>query len=260
MNNAERNAVKMVAKLSPWLAPVPSAWFVARSSVAHLAVPLLVGLVVAAIVETLGIATVHTALWLSDWNAHKRKSDPSAPTPVAVALMGVYLAATVGLTVVLEVAPGLATYAPAMFPALAVVGAVNLVLIAQQERRESALAEEREARKTAQRERTGRRARAHKNASSAVHTMRTGGAPGSAQSGAQNGVLGAINDGRRARREALLDALESALRDDPEMQPTELGRMLGVHRNTIYTYKSELEAAGRLPRNGGEGSDGAEGR
>ena len=86
MNNLEKNAVRVVAKLAPWLAPLPSAYFVARSAMIHLALPLPVAIVVAAIIETLGLATVHTALWAYDWNAHKRKTDPTAPTGLAVAL------------------------------------------------------------------------------------------------------------------------------------------------------------------------------
>lgn len=136
MNPIEKNAVKIVAKIAPWLAPFPSAFFVARSAVAHLDVPLLMAVVIAGIVETLGLASVHTWLWLSDWNSTKRKNDPAAPVNVAVSLGITYLVATVSLTVVLEVAPGLATYAPILFPVLAVVGAVNLALISQQEQKE----------------------------------------------------------------------------------------------------------------------------
>ena len=128
----ERGAVKFVAKLSPWLAPIPSAFFVGRSSITHLALPWPVAVIVAAIVETLGLATVHTALWLSDWNHTKRKIDPTAPTVIALALGAVYIVTTLGLIVALEVWPGLSTYAPAMFPLLAVVGTVNLALIANQ--------------------------------------------------------------------------------------------------------------------------------
>ena len=105
MNNVEKNAVKIVAKLAPWLAPFPSAYFVARSAMVHLALPLPVAVVVAAIIETLGLATVHTALWAYDWNAHKRKTDPDAPVGLAIVLGAVYVAATLGLVVFLEVWP-----------------------------------------------------------------------------------------------------------------------------------------------------------
>ena len=97
----ERSAVELVARSAPWLAPVPSAFFVARSGMEHLALPLVVAVTAAAIIETLGLATVHTALWLSEWNQVKRKSDPRAPTWLAVALVGAYLATTLGLVVAL---------------------------------------------------------------------------------------------------------------------------------------------------------------
>ena len=139
MHNLEKNVIKLVAKVSPWLAPLPSAYFVARSAMVHLELPLPVAVIVAAIIETLGLATVHTALWAYDWNAYKRKSDPSAPMGLAIALGTVYVVATLGLVVFLEVWPFLAAYAPALFPALAVVGALNLAMISRQEQREAAV-------------------------------------------------------------------------------------------------------------------------
>lgn len=42
--------------------------------------------------------------------------------PLSVALGGVFVVATLGLAVFLGVWPALATYAPAIFPALALVG------------------------------------------------------------------------------------------------------------------------------------------
>ena len=47
MNAIEKNAVKIVAKIAPWLAPFPSAYFVARSAVVHLALPIPVAVIVA---------------------------------------------------------------------------------------------------------------------------------------------------------------------------------------------------------------------
>ena len=63
MNAIEKNLVKLVAKASPWLAPLPSAYFVGRSAMAYLSLPLPVAVVAALIIETLGLSTVHTALW-----------------------------------------------------------------------------------------------------------------------------------------------------------------------------------------------------
>ena len=149
MNNVEKNAIRIVAKLSPWLAPLPSAFFVARSALEHLDLPLLMAVIVAAIIETLGLATVHTALWAHDWNTHKRKTDPKAPIGLSIALGAVYVVATLGLVVFLEVWPSLSTYAPALFPALAVVGALNLAMISRQEQREATVKTEKAERKAA---------------------------------------------------------------------------------------------------------------
>lgn len=206
MNSLEKNVVKLVAKTAPWLAPFPSAYFVARASMEHLALPLAVAIVVAAIIETLGLSTVHTALWLSDWNGNKRKTDPGAPILLAVILGAVYVVATVGLTIVLEVVPSLATYAPALFPALAVVGAVNLALIAQQERREAMVKADKAERK-AKRKEAGTRA--------------------------EPVPVAVLVDGTRGRALAILTAT-------PGISGSELGRMVGRSERMGRKLRAEL--------------------
>ena len=241
MNQVEKNLVKLVAKLAPWLAPFPSAYFVARSGMAHLALPLPVAIVVAAIVETLGLSAVHSALWLADWNASKRKTDPHAPVVVAVALGAVYLVATLGLVVFLEVWPALSTYAPALFPALAVVGGVNLALISQQERREAAVQVERAERKAAR-----QAARPKDNVRASRQTSRA-----ASNTGILDAQMDALRQGRKSKRDARLDALLTFYLDNPEAGPTEASQAIGVARQTIYNYLEELEAAGRVARNDG---------
>lgn len=238
MNRLEKNAVRIVAKLSPWLAPLPSAYFVARSAITHLALPLPVAVVVALIIETLGLATVHTALWAHDWNTHRRKTDPSAPLGLCIALGGVYVVATLGLVVFLEVWPLLATYAPALFPALAVVGALNLAMISRQEQREAAVELEKAERK-AQRQ-----------------TLHRGTSAKPSEALSKTAVLDTSLDTarrtRRVKRDARLDALLAFYASNPEAGPTEAGRAIGVSRQTVYTYLDELEAAGRIGRDGGQ--------
>lgn len=137
MKDLNARAVYFVATLTPWLAPFPSAYFVARASMVHLAAPLLVAIVIAAAIECLGVATVHTALDAMDWNDRRHKTnDTRAPLWPLLVVGGVYLVATVGLVVVLEIIPNLDTFALALFPFLAIVGAVNLGYIAQQRKRE----------------------------------------------------------------------------------------------------------------------------
>ncbi|MFC2030138.1 hypothetical protein ACFLWA_05355 [Chloroflexota bacterium] len=241
MNAVEKNLVKLVAKLAPWLAPFPSAYFVARSGMVHLALPLPVAIVVAAIIETLGLSTVHSALWLADWNASKRKTDPQAPVVVAMALGAVYLAATLGLVVFLEVWPGLATYAPALFPALAVVGGVNLALISQQEHREAAVKTEKAERKAVRRARR----QADRQPTSRVTSNLTPKAAGFADPTAK------ARQAQSSNRHARLDALLTFYLDNPNAGPTEASRVIGVSRQTIYNYLEELQATGRVTRNDG---------
>jgi DNA-binding transcriptional ArsR family regulator len=231
MQNLERNTIKVVAKLSPWLAPLPSAYFVGRSAMIHLALPLLVAVIVAAIIETLGLATVHTALWAYDWNTRKRKSDPSAPVILAVTLGGVYIVATLGLVVFLEVWPMLATYAPAIFPALAVVGAVNLALISRQEQRETDVKEQ----KAADSER--RRARHVKRQVSIEDKFDT--------------RLDTLRATRRAKRDAKINVLLQFYAENPGAGVSRASEAVGVSRQTIYNYLRWLEENGQVARKNG---------
>ena len=243
MNNLEKNTIKVVAKLSPWLAPFPSAYFVARSAMLHLNLPLPVAVVVAAIIETLGLATVHTALWAYDWNAHRRKTDPGAPVALAVALGSAYVVATLGLVVFLEVWPALAVYAPALFPALAVVGALNLAMISRQEQREAAIKAEKAERQAAR--------QARRQAARQATPVQTSAA--ASKIAVLTTSLDAARQTRKARRDTRLDALLTFYASNPDAGPTEAGRAIGVSRQTVYTYLAELEAAGRIARNDGRG-------
>ena len=232
MNTIEKNAVKLIAKISPWLAPLPSAYFVGRSAMVHLDLPLPVAVIVAAIIETLGLSTVHTALWAYDWNTHKRKTDPRAPVPLSIALSAAYVVATLGLVVFLEVWPFLATYAPAIFPALAVVGALNLALIAQQEQRETTVRVEKDERKAARQVKR-------------QEERQVSNEPKSDRS------LDTLLTGRRAKRRERMDALLAFYRDYPQAGPSDAGRSIGVSRQTVYTYLAELESDGHIVRDDG---------
>ena len=147
---------------------------------------------------------------------------------VAAALGIVYLVTTIGLTVILEVQPYSATYAPALFPILAVVGAVNLVLIARQEQREDAIRTEKEQRKT------GRQETAVSN----------------------NGDFDTVVDTpqlvRQSKREKRKEALLEFYRTNPIAGPTEASQAIDVSRQTVYTYQQELVDQGILGRNGSD--------
>lgn len=232
VQNLEAMATDALATLGPWLAPISSAALVARASVAHLGWSDLLGLVAGAIIEILGLTATSTALTLWGYNEGRRKSDPVAPFPLAVALVGFYYVSTLGLTVVLDVLPDLARFAPAIFPTLALVGTVNLALRAQHKRRLATI-ESVKAERKAQRQSKRREARQR--------------ASGDASN---NGRMDALQTARLTKKAQRLDALLDVYRDNPDIGPTDAGRLIGVSRQTVYTYQSELEQAGRLRRNG----------
>jgi len=246
--NGEMFLVKIVARLTPWFAPFPSAYFVARSSMEHLQIPLTVAIIIAAIVEFLGLTSVHTWLWLSDWNNRKRKIDPTAPAGYALALGLVYLTATIGLTILLEVFPALSTYAPALFPALALVGAFNLALISQQENRETLVRQEREERRAERSgwrssERSGWRSEPVQVNVQEVLTDWTGAER--VQTGLNN-----VNKARKANRAGALDDLVAFYTRNPGASYSQAGQAVKRSKAWVSDAVAELEQVGRLRRNG----------
>ena len=153
----ESTLAEFAATVGPWLAPLPSAFFVWRAGVTHLAMPPWVALVSAGIIELLGLAATAQALTIYEYNTTRRKSDQGAPLALAIALIAVYFFGVLALTVALEVVPQLVTVAPALFPILSLAGVGVLALRLDHRRRladiESDAQERREARKAAQVER-----------------------------------------------------------------------------------------------------------
>jgi len=120
--------VDIISDLAPWLTPIPSAVLVSNATIRHLGWAEPVGWVSGAIVEMLGISTVSTTILYYQFNQEKRQSDKPLPWGVPATLVFVYLAATIILTVLLDTIPLLAHWSPAIFPILALMGAINLVL------------------------------------------------------------------------------------------------------------------------------------
>lgn len=149
MKTAATNLTDIIAGAAPWLAPIPTAWLVCAQTIKHLAWPVPVAICAALIVESLGLAATNTALELRDYNASKRKTDPRAPAWLAGLLVAGYILIAVVLTVALDVLPGLARWAPAIFPALSLTGAVILALRADHRRRLAAIRAEKAERRAA---------------------------------------------------------------------------------------------------------------
>jgi hypothetical protein len=191
-----------------------------------------VAIITGLVIECLGLVAAYNWQWFSEWNRIKLKSDVGAPATIPIILGGCYLAATIGLVVALEVFPVWATYAPATMPLLAIVGTVNLALIAGQEGREAAA-------ETARQQRKAERAEARKRKSEALtgnggkrkrkpETVRPA---DNRQAETGNG-----NDTRQVAA-AILAAM-------PEITGAELGRQLGKSERLGRMLRSELVAGG----------------
>lgn len=137
LNEIEDLAVDVLAVFGPWFAPIPSAYLVGKAAHDHLMWHWLVAIIAAVAVESIGVVSVVLGLRLYEWNETKNKTDAAAPLPLALANVAVYFVVTIGLTVLLDVVPELSRFAPAIFPLLAAVGAVNIAVKNGQRRREA---------------------------------------------------------------------------------------------------------------------------
>jgi len=244
----------LAARIGPLTAPLPTAYAVATATGEHLGWPAWVSAAAAVSIEVMGIATVNTALELREYNAAKRKSDPSAPFALAVGLAGGYLGIAVGLAVVMDVAPALVVYAPAIFPLLSLAGATVLSLRADHRRRLSAIEREKGERRAA---RASKRAssKASKTVQQSVQepssTVQDVSSTGRlAVQDVSSTVLDAVNVSKRERKAAVLDAMLDIYLDSPETGATAVAGRLGIGRSTVYGYLTELEQSGKIRRNG----------
>jgi hypothetical protein len=143
----DARAVALVARLSPWLAPLPTAWLVAVRTYEHLAWPWYIAAVAGLTIELLGLAATFTALESYTYNKMKRKNDPAAPLVLPFALVGVYFLSAELLTAGLDIAGQPVTFAKlsqAIFPALSLVGMATLAIRVDHEARVAETEAERE--------------------------------------------------------------------------------------------------------------------
>lgn len=113
----------LIARVTPWLAPLPNAYLVYRTSIDTLGWPWPVALAAGIVIEALGLSAVHTALEFRSHNRGLKDEDKrQAPYSLAIVLVAVYLFSVTVLTVILDTAPELARYAPLIFPIISLCG------------------------------------------------------------------------------------------------------------------------------------------
>jgi biotin operon repressor len=240
LSELESNLTDGIAAFGPWITPIPSAALVANATMQHLHWSNELGWVTAGIIESLGLTTVSTALTLWEFNAGKRKVDPSAPFPLAASLVGVYLVSTIGLTVLLDIQPELSRYAPALFPLLALVGAVNLALRAGHRRRLDAIIHERAEKKA---ERQSGRQSTVKSDEPELSSL-----PSNSAITAE--MMKRVRAAKKAKQDSRIDNLLTLLQDNPELGVTDISRAMNVSRQTVYTDLEQLQKMGRVRKNG----------
>ncbi len=222
--------IEVVARAAPWLAPLPTAYLVGRATIQYLDWPVWVAIIAALDIESLGLASAATALMLRDYNKSKRKSDPDAPAQVAFLLLLVYVVITIGLSVILDVFPILALYAPAIFPLLSLTGTLNLALRNDHRRRLEAIAAEKAERKQKRSEMNGER--------SEVNGERL----------EKNAKRSGVN-GNRSREQAV-NALLNILEASPDLSYSQAGQAIGRSKTWVAEVVRELQKSGHLVRDG----------
>lgn len=131
----ERTLVDNVAATVPWLAPLPSSYIAYQNVAEQFGWHGFWGMVVAGVVEGLGLAVTSTAFQLWDWNDSNEEKDWGAFAVAVIALV-FYLGVVITLNVILDLgATEIERAAKALLSLLPLVGSVTLALRAQHARR-----------------------------------------------------------------------------------------------------------------------------
>lgn len=230
-------------RLAGWVACVPTIALTTRSCEAIFELTPSAALASAVALELVGQSVTNTWLQAKDWNRNKRKADPPANERLALVMTIGYFATDFILVAVLQVPKALVNpvhWAAMLFPLAQVISTVITGERAAQFRREAAV-------DAVKRERKAERQAKRQSARQAT----VAGLPGGPSKDGKAYVnLDILQAGRKAKRDARLDALLTFYADNPDAGPSDAGRAIGVSRQTVYTYNTELEAAGRLRRNG----------
>ena len=236
----ENFLVDEVSSVAPWLAPIPSAYLVARATIVYLAWGQLLAVVAALIIESLGLSTASTALALRNYNNSRRKADEPAPFGLAACLFVCYLVITVGFTGIFELDPALAKLAPPLFPLLALMGSVNLALRADHKRRLQMIADER----------VERKAKRHAGRQPSVKQANEPVSGNLSNNDESDAFVDRMQTGRKAKVDSRILQMLDILKLHPGMSKTDIARSIDVSRKTVYSYLDDLEKAGRVRNNG----------
>jgi hypothetical protein len=220
MAACETILVSIIGRLAVWLTPLPSAVLVSRSAVRVFELDGLWPWLMAGVIELIGLVTSN--LWLTgkEWNRSKNKTDPPANELLAFSLMLSYFVTTGLLLLAFEIPRVIETgnivgLTALLFPILSAVGIISL----------------------------NERILQHRRATQKLSKRK-----GVKVSNKTN--LDTLTRARQVRKATRLDALVGFYSTKPDAGVTQAARAIGVSRQTIYTYLTELEEARRIERDG----------
>lgn len=163
--NLENRLLNIVAGIAPWLAPLIPTYFAAYNAYEYLAKgrhwwDAVAVVVVALVVELIGLAGVHTAIQFWGWNRVKNKSDDAAPLGLAILAVVVYIVIIIAVNALLdffaisasEELPYVKIVAVALLSLLSLNSALIVALRAGQSNREKKAEREKQERKEARKE------------------------------------------------------------------------------------------------------------
>ncbi len=236
--------IDAVIGVMPWLTPLPSAVLIARATVKLLAWDPWLGVIMAVIVESLGIASINVALRLWEYNRTRHKSNEPAPVKLAIAAVVVYLASIILLTVLFDVIPDAKHLAVLLLPVLTLTAAMVVALRRSHWHRLAAINMEREDRKAARQEaRQMRRQIVTDPLDPDRQTIVS-------NNGLSDADQARLQAGREAKRKARRRQLLDMIKQNPSLTNVEYGRRLDVSRQTITQDFKDLEAEGLYRKNG----------
>ena len=131
-NKLENTLLNFVAGVSPWMAPLIPTYYAAYNAYTYLTkghewYDGLAVVVVALVVECIGLAGVHTAIQFWNWNRTKLKTEDEAPLRLAVAAVIFYVVIIILVNAMLDF---FHVADPALLPYVEIVAVALLSLLA----------------------------------------------------------------------------------------------------------------------------------
>jgi len=258
----------LASEAGAWLAPLPSAVFASGAAQKHLHFDNVMGFVAGAVVELLGLATANRAFALWEYNATRDADQPPAPTWIAGVMFVLYMAATIGLSVLADINTDLAKWLPAIFPVMAMAGTVTMALGRQHElrltRNQSVIADrlriEAERKSEAERLRLEAKADAERKEAErkADREARRLERQTKAAKPSNDKQFDALSDtdrdaalqSRQTKIDARRQQLLTLLQEKGDMGDTAFGDVFGVTRQTIDSDFKALRDQGIVKKNG----------